>query len=43
MSFFDDWYGILANVGEYNGDDEEEVDWDEYEGCNCSHCKYAEY
>lgn len=31
MSFYDDWYGILTNVGEYNGDDddEEEVDWDE--------------
>ena len=43
MSFYDDWYGILTNVGEYDDDDEEEVDLDEYEGCNCSHRKYAEY
>ena len=44
MSFFDDWYGIFTTLGDtFDDDDEEEVDWDEYEGCNCSHCKYAEY
>jgi len=50
MSFYDDWYGILTNVGEYDGDDEEEVNWDTFEPvcdccpnspefpCNCTDC-----
>lgn len=33
MSFYDDWYGILTTVGEYDGDDEEEVNWDS--PCKC--------
>lgn len=33
MSFYDDWLGIPTNVGEYEGEDEEEeeVDWDAFE------------
>lgn len=31
MSFYDDWLGIITNVGEYDDEDEEEVDWDAFE------------
>ena len=34
MSFYDDWYGIFTNVGEYDSEeDEDEVDWDS--PCKC--------
>jgi hypothetical protein len=30
MSFYNDWLGVFTNVGEYDDEEEDDIDWDYY-------------